>query len=49
MDLTFTILDRLEIIRKPGNAKARASLWQHVRLDCWLSMVQRNTRKELPV
>ena len=32
--ITLTIPETLEIIRKPGNAKARASLWQHVRFDC---------------
>jgi len=25
--------------------QVRMSLWQHTRLDCWLYMVQRNTRK----
>jgi hypothetical protein len=32
--VTLTILETLEIIRKPGLLQARASLWQHIRLDC---------------
>jgi len=46
---TFTIMETLEIIRKPASVQAGVTLWQHTRVDCSPSMVQRNKIKKLPV
>jgi len=42
-------METLEIIRKPASVQAGVTLWQHTRVDCSPSMVQRNKIKKLPV
>jgi len=48
-DIIFTFPETLEIIMKPQSATCQSNNMASYKMDCWPSMVKRNTRKKLPV